>query len=97
MFAEFLQSDLRNRGLEVIGESDIFAILGFERTRAVLSCAESTCLSEIGGALGVNDLVHGTIGKMGEYLAISIKRTDRAKARVLGQVAIKIKVSFSIS
>jgi TolB-like protein len=70
--------------LEIIGRSDIAALLGFERERQVLGCAEEAgCLAEIGGALGVEYLLVGSLGRLGQLYRIDLKLVDARKARVL--------------
>jgi hypothetical protein len=93
VFAELLQDHLRNQlKLRVIGRSDIEAMLGLEKMKDVLACSDqAVCLAEVGGALGVDELLTGSLAKMGSYLVVSIKRIDPKHARVLAQVTRKLK------
>src|SRR3954469_24747603 len=63
MFGEFLQNELRTRGQSVIGKSDIEALLGLERMKDAVGCTDTSCLAEIGGALGVDEMVTGAVAK----------------------------------
>jgi TolB-like protein len=71
-------------GLEVIGRSDINALLGLEKQRQLLGCGEDTsCLVEIGGALGVDYLLTGSLGRLGALYRVDLRLVDARKARVL--------------
>jgi TolB-like protein len=74
----------RFRSLEIIGQSDIGAMLGLEKQRQLLGCKEdSACMAEIGGALGVDYMLVGSLGRMGNLLRLDLKLLDARKARVL--------------
>ena len=72
---------------EVISKSEIKAMIGFEQEKQLLGCQDDTsCLAEIGGALGVDRLITGTVGKIGKNIIVSIKyintKTVKVEARV---------------
>jgi TolB-like protein len=80
------------RGLEVIGKSDIGAIIGFEKQKQVMGCAEdSSCLAEIGGALGVDLVLVGSLGKLGSLYRIDLKLVETKKARVRGRIGTTVE------
>jgi uncharacterized protein (TIGR03382 family) len=58
-------------GNAVLTTADLIAVLGFEQQQAALGCTEDQCLSEMGGALGVDWLVTGALGRLGESLAFN--------------------------
>src|SRR4051794_21781177 len=76
VFTEFLLNELRARGFTVIGRSDIEAIVGFEQTRQTLGCSSSACLAEIGGALGVDEIMTGQLAKLEPFVTATLKRID---------------------
>lgn len=51
----------------VIAKSDIASMLSLEQQKQVLGCDTdaSSCLAEIGGALGVKRVVAGSLGRVG--------------------------------
>jgi TolB-like protein len=51
---------------KVISADSLRAIIAVERQRQILGCTETTCLSEIGGALGVDYLVSGRVSAIGQ-------------------------------
>jgi hypothetical protein len=87
MFAEMLQRGLRDLGLVVIGRRDIEAMLSVEKMKDALGCDSAACLTEIGGALGVEEIVQGMLSREGKRVFVSLKRIDPAAARVLKHVA----------
>ncbi len=92
IFAELLQDTLRNSfGYKVIGRSDITSMLGLEAQKDMVGCEDDSCLAEIGGALGVDELVSGSLAKLGSYLVVSLKRIDPNNAKVIGQSTRKLK------
>ncbi|MBI5508931.1 MAG: hypothetical protein HY903_09275 [Deltaproteobacteria bacterium] len=66
---------------EVLAGRDVATMLGFEKQKEVLGCAEMSCLAEIGGALGVQLLVAGDVGQIGETYVLNIKLINIAKAK----------------
>jgi TolB-like protein len=76
----------RVKGLDVVGRSDIGAMIGFERQKLLLGCSEdSACLAEIGGALGVDALLVGTLGRIETLHRIDLRLVDTRRARVLAR------------
>jgi len=69
----------------VISRSDVAALLGLERRRQLLGCdpSQSSCLAEIGGALGVDRLVTGSVGRVGSSIVLRLDLLDVRRARVL--------------
>src|SRR5262249_28469003 len=58
----------------VIGRDDIKAMLALETQKQILGCSDDTsCLSEIGAALGVDYLVVGHVGKVSGTYVISLR------------------------
>lgn len=90
VFAEFLQKEMRSRGIDVVGKSEIQAVLGVDQMKDKVSCDTDSCLAAISGALGVDEIVHGVIAKMGSDLLITLKRTSHVEARVIQQATRKL-------
>lgn len=72
---------------EVLGTSDIAALLQMEEQKAMLgACDDDSCLAELGGALGVAWMAVPSIGAVGERYVINLKLLDVNQAKVLSRV-----------
>jgi TolB-like protein len=79
-------------GFDVIGRSDITSLIGFEKQKQVMGCAEdSTCLAEIGGALGVDFILVGSLGRIGNLYRLDVKLVDTRKARVRNRLGVTVE------
>jgi TolB-like protein len=79
-------------GVDVIGKSDINSIVGFEKQKQVMGCAEdSTCLAEIGGALGVDYILVGSLGGLGDLFRIDLKLVDAKRAKVRARIGVTVE------
>jgi TolB-like protein len=70
----------------VIDSAGIAQVIGLERQKKLLGCADSGCLAEIGGALGANYLLTGTLGRLGKQYRIDLKLLDALKGTTLASV-----------
>lgn len=77
------------RGLAPLVSADIRALLGFEKTRQNLGCDENSesCMAELAGALGVDEVVHASVAVAGTQYLITVTRLDAHKALPLGRFA----------
>src|SRR4051812_43670994 len=82
-FADMVQGAIRARGHSVISRSDIENMLGLEKLKDSLGCNTTSCLAEIGGALGVDEIITGSLSKVGSYQLIVIKRMNPKKGEVI--------------
>ncbi len=75
----------------VIAGRDIAAIMGFEKQRDLVGCGDTECLVEIGGALGVDRLVVGHVGKVGHTFVVNIKLISIVDARTEQRIYQTVK------
>jgi TolB-like protein len=76
----------RFKGLEVMGESDVGAMLGHERQQQLLGCKEdSACMAQLGGAMGADFLLVGSVGRLGSSTRIDLKLLDVRQGKVLAR------------
>jgi TolB-like protein len=75
----------------VVTQSDVSALLGVEKTRQMLGCAESGCMAEIGGALGADRVVHGSVGKVGGSLMVNLSALDARRGAPVASVSERLK------
>jgi hypothetical protein len=93
LLSDALIGELRKRpGLTVVTEGDVAAVLGLERQKALMGCNESSsCLTEIAGALGVDRIVHGSVGRVGASLLVNLSSLDAKTARPVTSVSERLK------
>jgi hypothetical protein len=71
---ELMLAEAQRGGLlQVLGMSDLRAVLGLERQRQLLGCDSGECLAELGGALGVDRILAGSIGRVGDAYYLNMK------------------------
>jgi TolB-like protein len=88
--ATLVQDSLVNRlaekpFLQIVTDRDMAALLGLEREKQLLGCAgdSRSCVAELTGALGVEALVTGSIGRAGRSFQLNVKVIDAAGAKTL--------------
>jgi hypothetical protein len=72
--------------VNVIGFEEVKSMLDFEAQKQLLGCSESSCLSEIGEALGVDVVVSGSLSTVGGEHVFGLRRIDEKRAEVAGTV-----------
>lgn len=70
----------------VINRDDIQVMLQHLANQQLLRCDDTKCLAVIGGALGVDYLFSGNIGKIGRIYVINLKVINIDQAEVLSRV-----------
>jgi len=71
----------RQPQIAALGSSEIAAMIGLERQRALLGCEGGTdCLAEMGNALGAKYVLRGTVGALGKSLRVDLTLLDTARA-----------------
>lgn len=80
--------ELKRAGLEVVSRDEVRAMLTYEADKQiVVGRADSAMLAEIGGALGVDYLVAGTVGRLGPRYVLHLKLMSVRRAAVVGRVS----------
>jgi len=82
--AQILSVEIKRiEGASVISRDDMTAMLRLEQDKAFLGCSDDTsCIAEIGGALGVDKLVVGHVGKIKDSYVVSLRLIDPREAKV---------------
>jgi len=74
----------RYSGRKVISEADITTILKGEETRQRCTGeSNSSCIAEVGNALGVPEAVSGDLGRVGEFWFLNLRRLNVRQAEVI--------------
>ena len=91
VLGDMLATEIRMIGVhDVITKSDIQAMIGLERSKELLSCDDASCMAEIGGALGVELMVTGNVGRFGQVYAVNLKLINVKKAKVENSIFRKV-------
>ncbi|MEE8410769.1 MAG: hypothetical protein V3T05_14310 [Myxococcota bacterium] len=80
------------QGISAIGIDEIRDMLSHEASKQLLGCeSDESCLAEIAGALGVDNLVTGVLSKVGDGHVMVVRRIDQRRAAVVGTVNRRLK------
>ena len=81
---EVLLASLKETGYfsSVLGGSDMAAMVDMEQQKASLGCDDTSCLAELGGALGVPYLVSSSLSKVGGQFVFTLKILAVEEAKV---------------
>ncbi len=92
-YSDHLAQQLLQNGVRVITASEIQAALGLERQRQLLSCSdqESSCMSELANALGVDGLITGSLGKFGTSYQVNLKILSASDLSPLASFSSRVK------
>src|SRR5437870_2729549 len=89
---EAVTSEVASRGFfSVISSKDIQTLLGMERQKQMVGCREtgSTCLAELGGAVGARFILTGTLARLGSAsFQLSLQGLDSGRARPIGHATV---------
>lgn len=74
---------------EVLGASDVKAIIDVEAAKAAMGCDTESCANEIADALNAEQLLAGQVGRIGDVWLLTLTRTDKATMKVLSRVSVE--------
>lgn len=90
-FADAVAAELGKRpGREVRSDAELKSMLNFEASRQLLGCTGDGCYSEIGKLLDVDQLVAGTVAKLGRGHFVSLSLIDAYDGQVKSRTAFKV-------
>lgn len=92
VISEYLAAEARRiPGYNVMSQTDIERMLSLEMKQQLMGCEATSCLAEIGGALNAQEVLYGSVGKMGERgMVLSLTRISPQTAVSLGGDAERI-------
>lgn len=84
-FSEYVAAQLTQNGVEVITQKELATMLGMERQRELLGCADTACLTELSSALGTDGVLLGDIAFFANRFLVTLKvlRTRDGKQMAL--------------
>ncbi|MGC4113803.1 MAG: hypothetical protein QM765_03915 [Myxococcales bacterium] len=71
----------------LISRDEIRALFAHTRQAQLVGCDDAGCLSELGGALGVDYLVSGNVGRVGDTYLLHLKLISIKGAKIANRVA----------
>ncbi len=79
-------------GVSVVTQRDISAMLGLERQKQLLGCSEaaSSCMAELGAALGVHGIVLGDVVKIGKTVQVNLRILDPVSGKKLATASERL-------
>lgn len=85
--------ELSNIGdFEVITKADMKAMLDLESQKQLMGCEDDvSCIAEIGGALGVDKIIAGSLGKIGQTYILNLSLVNVLQAKVENRVSGRVK------
>jgi hypothetical protein len=88
----FLLVELRKlAAVNVIGMEEIQQMLDHEAAKQLMGCsADESCLAEIAGSLGVDEIITGNLARVGDEHIIGLRRIDQHQAAVTGNVSRRL-------
>ncbi|MBI5510909.1 MAG: PEGA domain-containing protein [Deltaproteobacteria bacterium] len=72
---------------KAISSQDIVKLLSYAASQQQMGCDDMTCIAEIGGALGADYLVTGSLTQTGSQIAVQLQLADIKASRVDNRVS----------
>jgi hypothetical protein len=71
----------------VVGTKEIEALLGYEKQKQLLQCESQSCLAELAGAMGVEYVVLGTVGRLGKMWLFNATLVNTSRGEAVARVS----------
>ncbi|MCX7959660.1 MAG: PEGA domain-containing protein, partial [Deltaproteobacteria bacterium] len=75
---------------KVVGQKDLDSMFFWEQNKQLKNCNDSSCLSQIAGAMGAEYYVEGSVGQMGDRYIIAIKLINAHKVEIINRLIKKV-------
>jgi hypothetical protein len=77
---------------QVISSEDVRSLLTHQKNRMVLGCGDDqSCMVDVGGSLGVDEIVGGRVGLLGSTFVLELRRVDVKGARNVASATRAVK------
>lgn len=87
LFTDTLIGALRQYpGASALSDADLASMITLDERNQLLGSDDDSCFAQVGGAAGVDRIVHGSIGRVGQSLVMTLTAVDPAEARVVASV-----------
>jgi hypothetical protein len=81
----------RLEAFHVLSFEEVQGILSKEQVEELAECTDTSCLSEVAGAVGAQQIVRGNLGTMGKNYLLTLTRMSPSDGKVLGQSTQTLK------
>lgn len=90
-YAVHLEQELARRGLRITSSREIQALVGLERQKQLLGCAdtETSCIAELAGAMGADALLLGDIGRFNDLLQLNVRLLSTQNGAPWGNESVR--------
>jgi TolB-like protein len=78
-----------HKELQVTSADDVRQMLSLAAQKQAVGCDDSSCLSEVAGAIGARYVVHGSLGKLGDTVVVNLALFDAQLAQALRKKTIQ--------
>ncbi len=87
---EALAAELRKlERAQLVTAQQVTAIVSLERQRELIGCGKEACLTELAGVLDVEQVVTGTVSRLGQSWLLQVQRLDAKTAQVLAHASTR--------
>ncbi len=86
-----LEVHRHNPGDAIVGTEEVRAMIGLEKEVALLGCTDTSCLTELGGALGARQLVMGGLSRLGTAYLLTLKLVDMHGGRIVAEASATVE------
>jgi hypothetical protein len=93
LLGDYLLEQLRDSKAfgRVVGSGEVETLIGFERQKQMMDCDNQSCLAEVAGMLGVDFLLTGSIGKIGNSFLFNVKLLNARNGTAAASVGRKLE------
>ena len=81
----------RHAHTTVFSQADVLTMIEGERQRQLCGASDSSCIAEIGAAMGAPEAIQGDVGHLGDYWILNLRRISVDEARVIARVTRSVK------
>ena len=73
----------------VLGGEDLRRVLEVQNNKALMGCNDDACMAEIAGALGAEQVIYGSLGKLGQLYILQLVLFDAGNVQVIRRANIR--------
>lgn len=86
MLNELMLAELQRTGkFEIFGQADMASMFEVGKTRDLVGCDDIACVAELGGAVGADLTLVGSVGALGSLFVVSLKVINTREVKVVGR------------